>query len=142
MFDDHIDRLQSKRIDTLESLFAEYAKALDTPFEKVYDNISANPAVTRLDMSRDRLERRYDDWSDRRSAQARKDLEALLSESAFVEYWGRLKQEVASKQDAKAKEALAAETEPDEDAADDVDLRQMAAQIDLKEIQAVLKVSQ
>lgn len=140
LFDDHLDSIHKKRIDALEGLFAMYSPTLQTDFEDVYASISANPIVTRLDISADRVRRYYNDWSSRRYDQARKDFEAMLSESNFVEYWGRLKQESASKADDRAREALAADTEGDVDEQEGPDLRQMAAQIDLKQLQAVLKV--
>jgi transcription elongation regulator 1 len=98
-------------------------------------------------MSESSIARLYDDWSRRRSAQAKKDFEKMLSESSFVDYWGKLKQEMGSKEHERAKEVLGNEGDAgaDEDDVNNVeegvDLRAMAAQIDMKELHAVLKVS-
>ena len=72
----------------------------------------------------------------------------MLNESSFVDYWGKMKQELGSKEHERAKEVLGAEgdngDEGDEDDVNNVeegvDLRAMAAQIDMKELHAVLRV--
>ena len=92
-------------------------------------------------MSENDIKRLYEGWSRRRYAQARTDFEALLSESNFVEYWGRLKQEAVSKDEERARGLLDNDDE-DTNMEDAVDLKTMASQIDLKELQAVLKVKQ
>lgn len=143
LFDEHLDEIYDKRIAALESLFAEHAPKLTTRFDDVYSSISANPHVTRLHMSESRVERLFEQWNKKRFDQAHKDFEVLLSESKFVEYWGRLKQDAANKDEDRTKDILNNDAEEDEDmnAEDGVDLKAMAAQIDMKEINAVLKVS-
>jgi transcription elongation regulator 1 len=148
MFEDHQNELYDKRTTAIESLFAAHAKTLTTPFDTVYAQIQGDPTVTRMKMFQDRIKRLYDEWSKRRYTQAKKDFETLLSESNFVEYWGRLKQESASKEDEHTKELLGNTAngggDEDEDGGmtleEAVDLKTMAAQIDIKELQAVLKV--
>ena len=92
------------------------------------------------------MERLHEDWQRRGLAQAKKDFEALLNESSFVDYWGKLKQEHTSKDDDRAKGLLGPgenDNDEEDEAPEDeaVDLRAMAAQIDLKELHAVLKVT-
>lgn len=141
LFDQHLDEIYDKRIAALEGLFTQHAPKLTTNFDDVYASISANPAVTRLDLSESRIKRLFDDWSKKRFAQSRQEFDAMLSESTFVDYWGRLKQESADKEEDRAKGVLGNDNEGDEEmnVGDGVDLRAMAAQIDMKEIHAVLK---
>lgn len=145
LFDQHLDEIYDKRVGALESLFSEHAPKLTTRFDDVYSAISANPVVTRLHLSESRIERLFDSWNKKRFDQARKDFDAMLSESKFVDYWGRLKQDAAGKDEAdRTKDILGNENEGDEEmnAEDGVDLKAMAAQIDMKEINSVLKVGQ
>lgn len=142
LFEDHLNEVYDKRINALEALFATHSPSLQTSFEQVYSSISGNPLVTRLHMSESRLNKLFDDWNRKRFMQARKEFDALLAESSFVEYWGKLKQEAASKEEERTKGILgdADEAEEGEDGAEGtVDLKAMAAQIDLGEIEAVLK---
>lgn len=143
LFEDHLNEVYDKRINALEKLFDSHSPSLQTKFEQVYSSISGNPIVTRLGMSETRLNKLFDDWSRKRYLNARKDFEALLSESSFVDYWGKLKQEAASKEEERTKGILGEGGEEDEDGNVEVavDLKAMAAQIELGEIQAVLKVS-
>jgi len=143
LFDQHLDEIYDKRVAALESLFAEHAPKLTTRFDDVYSSISANPIVTRLDMSENRIHGVFDEWNKKRFEQARKDFDAMLSESKFVDYWGRLKQEAAGSgaEDDRAKDILGQEEGEDDEMTGEegVDLRAMAAQIDMKEIHSVLK---
>lgn len=143
LFDQHLDEIYDKRVAAVEALFAEHAPKLTTRFDDVYSSISASPVVTRLHLSESRIERLFDAWNKKRFDQARKDFDIMLSESKFVDYWGRLKQDAAGKDEERAKEILGADNEGGDDemnAEDGVDLKAMAAQIDMKEINAVLKV--
>lgn len=144
LFDEHLDSIYHKRINALETLFAQHSPKLQTPFEDVYASISSDPHLTRLGLSMSRVERLHEDWQRRRLAQAKKDFETLLNESSFVDYWGKLKQEHTSKEDDRAKGLLGPgenDNDEEDEAPEDeaVDLRAMAAQIDLKELHAVLK---
>lgn len=145
LFDEHLDEIYDKRIAALEGLFFEHAPKLTTRFDDVYSSISANPIVTRLHLSESRIERLYDAWNRKRFDAARKEFDTMLSESKFVDYWGRLKQDAAGKdEEERTKDLLANDNEDDEEmnAEGAVDLKTMAAQIDMKEINSVLKVSQ
>lgn len=142
LFDQHLDEIYDKRIAALEALFAEHAPKLTSRFDDVYSSISANPIVTRLHSSESRIERLFDSWNKKRFDQARKDFDTMLSESKFVDYWGRLKQDAAGKDEDRTKDILGNENDDDEEMNGEggVDLKAIAAQIDMKEINAVLKV--
>lgn len=150
LFDEHLDALYHKRIGALETLFASHSPKLGTSFPDVYARISADPTLTRLRLSESALERLHADWRNRRFAQAKKEFEAMLKESSFVDYWGKLKQDARENAEdrGRTKEILGAEERVDDgDGLDDVnnieegvDLRAMAAQIDMKELHAVLRV--
>lgn len=115
----------------------------------MYASISENPTVTRLRLSESKIERLYDAWSRKRIAQARSDFDAMLSESNFVEYWGSLKNEAESAArgdgEERAKGVLAAGDEDEQEeglatTTDETDLKTLAAQVDLRELEAVLSV--
>jgi transcription elongation regulator 1 len=125
-------------MDALESLFATHAPALDTPFSTVYSAISEEPAVTRLHFDEDRLEEAYLSWQRRRRAQAQSDFLELMRESGFVDFWGRMRKEGEDKKT--DRDLLEDPEDAAEEGAADVDLKQMAKTVDLKEIHAVLKV--
>ena len=69
----------------------------------------------------------------------------VLSESGFVEFWGRLRQEGLAKareaSDKKGSKSVVPEDE-EADEAEQVDLRAMAANVDLREVHSVLKSDQ
>ena len=142
MFDEHLSELYFKRRDAIEGLFIAHSPNLRSDFETVHSELCGNPAVMRMGMSKNGIKRLFEDWSRRRYAQARKDFDDLLAESNFVEYWGRLKQEALGKDEDRARGLLGNDDDGDENTnmEDAVDLKTMAAQIDMKELQAVLRV--
>ncbi|CAD6581997.1 MAG: hypothetical protein CYPHOPRED_001762 [Cyphobasidiales sp. Tagirdzhanova-0007] len=141
MFDEHLSELYFKRRDAIEGLFIAHSPNLRSDFETVHSELCGNPAVMRMGMSKNGIKRLFEDWSRRRYAQARKDFDDLLAESNFVEYWGRLKQEALGKDEDRARGLLGNDDDGDENTnmEDAVDLKTMAAQIDMKELQAVLR---
>lgn len=145
MFIAHLDSLAHKRLDALHKLFAAHAPSLDTPFEDVFPEVVNEFAVTRLNLSPEKLEKRYQDWQRVRFQRCKEDFESLLKESSFVDFWGRLK----NKQVAQAGIIPGEEQDEDEDEAmgDEetgggrANLDAMAKQVDLKDMHAVLQVS-
>ena len=139
LFDAHLDELYTKRLTTAEALFARHAPALNTPLDDVLPSITPDPAITRLNVSPTRLAQLYESWASRRRDKARADLMALLGESAFVEYWGRMRKEGQARA-ADGKNVLDNVDQDDEEGGGEADLKAMAAAIDLKEVHAVLQV--
>jgi transcription elongation regulator 1 len=157
LFADHLETLRGKRVDALERLFEQHAKALDTSFADIYPTIVADKAVSHLHVSPEQIEALFEAWQRRRRVTARNDFDAMLTESAFVDYWARLRkvrsrlakwghsgldacpQEATDrKADETARKALAGDDE-EAASADQADIRQMAATIDLKDMHAVLR---
>jgi transcription elongation regulator 1 len=139
LFDEHLAGLRKKRMDALEALFAAHAPALDTPFSTVHSAIANESAVSRARLNVEQLEEAYHSWQRRRRTLAESDFMDLMRESGFVDFWGRMrKEQEAKKEDRDVLDDEVANGE--EEGATDVDLKQMAKTVDLKEIHAVLKV--
>ncbi|GAA6017121.1 hypothetical protein JCM11491_003267 [Sporobolomyces phaffii] len=137
LFDLHLSTLHRKRVDAIETLFAQHSSNLDTPFDDVLPLISASPHVTRVfgdDASA--LGSLYESWQSRRAVQAKEDFYQLLRESPILEHWGRL-QKMEKREDVK----LIGEegTRNDESEDDETGAREMAEQVDLKAVHATLK---
>lgn len=136
LFDAHQQKLYRSRVGDVESLFAAHATSLTTPFDAVLPAISSDPHVTRLVGSDfNQLESLYDGWLARRTRQAREDFTQMLKENSVLEHWGRMK-----KMEKREKGKLIGEEGVREDSEDEEpDAREMAEQIDLKAIHAVLR---
>ncbi|GAA6013926.1 hypothetical protein JCM10207_000168 [Rhodosporidiobolus poonsookiae] len=137
-FDQHQQKLYRTRLSDVESLFAQHSPALTTPFHDVLPSISSDPHVSRLvGTDYDHLEQLYSAWMARREQQARKDFTTMLKENAVVEHWGRMK-----KMEKREKATLIGEEGTRNDESDEEDgpgMREMAEQVDMKAIHAVLR---
>ncbi|GAA6063682.1 hypothetical protein JCM10212_003349 [Sporobolomyces blumeae] len=137
LFDSHLSSLHKKRVNAIETLFAEHAPRLDTPFHDVLPEISTSPQVTRLvGNDYDALEQLYESWTTRRAVRAKDEFYELLKESPILEHWGRLR-----KMEKREQVKLIGEegTRNDESDDDEPDQRDMADQVDLKAVHATLK---
>ncbi|GAA5838206.1 hypothetical protein JCM9279_004156 [Rhodotorula babjevae] len=137
LFEQHQHKLHRSRIAHVEALFAAHSPRLTTPFHDVLPAISSDPHVTRLvGTDFDALEGLYTTWIARRTQRARDDFSQMLRESPILEHWGRMR-----KLEKRDKVALIGQegTRNDESDDDEPDTRDMAEQIDLKAIHAVLK---
>lgn len=137
LFDAHQQKLYRSRVADVEALFAAHSPTLVTPFEQVLPSISSDPHVTRLvGTDFDQLESMYASWIARRTRQAREDFTQMLKENSILEHWGRMK-----KMEKREAGKLIGEEGVREDSEDEEpDAREMAEQIDLKAIHAVLRV--
>jgi transcription elongation regulator 1 len=148
LFDAHIAHLAGKRSNALFQLFTTHTPQLDTPFDAVYPKIIDDPIVQRLGLDVNSLEDRWAGWMAHRTQDARQQFDVMLGENSFVEFWGKMRKKMV---DEEAAAALKEDpTEKEEGAEDDdegmgdggkADLTQLAQQIDLNEIKAVLRVS-
>ncbi|GAA6009250.1 uncharacterized protein JCM10292_000748 [Rhodotorula paludigena] len=136
LFDQHQQKLHRTRVSDVEALFAAHAPSLTTPFHDVLPAISSDAHVQRLVGSDfDALEALYASWLARRTQRAREDFTQMLRESPILEHWGRMQ-----KLEKREKVALIGEEGQRNDESDDeADTREMAEQIDLRAIHAVLK---
>lgn len=91
------------------------------------------------------LESNYESWQRDRKAKAEKDFLEMLGENAFVEFWGRLRkmQEEGDRKGAQGMnvEVAADDLAGEEGDAEKVDLKTLAKNIDVREIERVLKVN-
>ena len=88
------------------------------------------------------LEQEYRSWRNQRIGQAEKEFQEMLGENAFVEFWGRIRKmkeeaEGGMKVDVGAEDLAG---EEDNEDGEKVDLKALARNIDVKEIERVLKV--
>ncbi|GAA5941470.1 hypothetical protein JCM3775_004934 [Rhodotorula graminis] len=137
LFEQHQQKLHRSRVADVEALFAAHSPKLTTPFHDVLPAISSDPHVARLvGTDFDALENLYTASIARRTQRARDDFSQMLRESPILEHWGRMR-----KLEKRDKVALIGQegTRNDESDDDEPDTRDMAEQIDLKAIHAVLK---
>ncbi|GAA6056664.1 hypothetical protein JCM3770_006335 [Rhodotorula araucariae] len=137
LFEQHQQKLHRSRVADVEALFAANSPKLTTPFHAVLPAISSDPHVARLVGSDfDALEALYGAWLARRTQTARGEFTQMLRESPILEHWGRMR-----KLEKHEKPALIGQegTRNDESDDEEADTREMAEQIDLKAIHAVLK---
>lgn len=142
MFIAHLQSLAHKRLDALHKVFLAHAPALDTPFEDVFPEIVNEFAVTRLNLTPEKLESRYEEWQKVRFQQSKAEFQALLKESSFVDFWGRLKNKALANQGVIPGEDDDDEEDDADEAGGKANLETMAKQIDLKEMHDVLQVCQ
>lgn len=137
LFHSHVDRLRSRHLASLHALFESHAPSLATPFTAlpVPSLLSSLPA-TKLGLDVRRLEDEYAKWQRQRTEGARTAFDAMLSENAFVEFWGRL-----GKIGGKGVDESIKVDDLGEESEELVDLKVLAKTVDLKEMVKVLKVS-
>ncbi|KAI0353522.1 hypothetical protein OH77DRAFT_1406667 [Trametes cingulata] len=136
LFHAHVNALRVKHIANLHALFASHAPALNTPFTSlpVASLLSSLPA-SKLGFNVDELEREYEKWQRERWTEARAAFDQMLSENSFVEFWGRL-----GKMDAKGVNvSIKNEDLGDDEEEEQVDMKALAKNVDLKEMIKVLK---
>lgn len=136
MFHSHVNQLRTKHLDNLHGLFASHAPTLDKPFTElpVSSLVSSLPA-TRLGFDVRHLEDEYAKWQRERSQEARLAFDEMLSENAFVGFWGRL-----GKLDGKGLDETIKGDDIGEDEEGNVDMKALAKTVDLKEMVKVLRV--
>ncbi|KAI5475112.1 transcription elongation regulator 1 [Pseudohyphozyma bogoriensis] len=143
LFDSHLNDLYTKRINAVESLFLSHAPLLNTPFTEVLPSIDSNPHITRLvGTDFDRLEGLYTSWQKKRFSKARAEFDELLKESPIIQHWGRMKVEAeeARKREEEGENGMSAgKAEDEDDDEGELGTKELAKQIDLKAIHAVLK---
>lgn len=138
LFEQHISRIASKRSNALHDLFNSNTPQLDTPYDVVYPKIIDDPIVQRAGLDVHSLEDRWNAWKRQREIEARAEFDQMLGENSFVDFWGKMRK----KQTDEAAAKVMKDQEEEEDAEEDQerDMADLAQQIDLKEVKAVLKV--
>ena len=139
LFEQHVSRIASKRSNALHDLFRDHTPQLNTTYEEVYPKIIEDPIVQRAGLDVHSLEDKWNAWKRQRESDARSEFDQMLSENSFVDFWGKMRK----KQTDEAAAKVMKDQEEEEEAEDEQerDMADMAQQIDLKEVKAVLKVS-
>lgn len=149
LFENHLVSLYTKRLSTVHGLFNTHAPSLITPFHELLPSLLPSPHVLRLvgpsatdaqSPNLEALEALYDSWSAQRTLAARGELVNLLKENPLLEHWGRHQK---SEQEKEATGGMkdGGDEEQEEQEEGFLGIREMAAQVDLKAVEAVLKVS-
>lgn len=138
LFEQHISRISAKRSNALHDLFAANTPQLDTPYDEVYPKIIEDPIVQRAGLDVHSLEDRWNTWKRHRETEARTEFNQMLGENSFVDFWGKMRKKQTD--EAAAKVMKDQEDEEDAEEEQDRDLSELAQQIDLKEVKAVLRV--
>lgn len=176
LFAAHIGRLQEKGGTALYALLESYAPGLDVKWEslasEVKASIAGSSAAKRLGLdgrvsTRSRrnddddnevyeypsIRNEFESWQRRRFTDARAAFDTMLSENAFVEFWGRVGKMGLTDQDEKARlgkvvfadESAAGPEEEDEEGQEGEggggkrDLQVLAKGVDVKEVERVLR---
>lgn len=137
LFHSHVATLRSKHLASLHALFDSHSPSLATPFTALpVESLISSLPVTKLGFDVERLEQEYDKWQRERTHEARLAFDQMLAENAFVEFWGRL-----GKIGGKGVDEGIKVDDLGEDADEEqVDMKALAKNVDLKEMVKVLKV--
>lgn len=147
----HLSHLQTKRLSALHALFATHAPTLQTPFFSIHSLLAPEFAVTRLKLTADQLEDEYARWQRTRDDLAKREFAEMMGENAFVQFWGGMRKAEGEGEEERrlrrgggglgGNEESDSEEEEGEEGGGKGDMLGMAKKIDLREIEAVLKVS-
>ena len=158
LFDNHLSTLYKKRLAAVTSLFLANSPLLTTPFHEILPAIITSPHVLRLvgpsptqanategespQPDLEKLENHHIAWTAARTQQARAELVELLKENPVLEHWGRLQKKDDHANAEGGMKDGGAEDDEDAGSGDDeiLGLKEMAMQVDLKAVEAVLKV--
>lgn len=105
----------------------------------VSEILTTLPAV-KLGLNIDSLEGEFQRWQRDRTAQARRDFDEMMAENSFVEFWGRLGKIGGEGVDGGVKADEIGEDEG-EAFGGKVDMKVLAKNIDVSDIEKVLRVS-
>jgi hypothetical protein len=170
MFAAHIDRLRARYITQLHALFEAHTTGLDMPAEALPKSVRGSLPAVKLGFVNNELEKEgpndkneaeddedtsksrgrlnpgladeYARWQRTRATEARLAFDAMLGENSFVEFWGRLAKMggegigggVPVDEDDE-------ETDEGEGGGGKVDMKALAKNVDVAEMEKVLRVS-
>ncbi|WFC97350.1 hypothetical protein MYAM1_000060 [Malassezia yamatoensis] len=154
-FDEHLERLRSKRRDQLAQLFAKHVQdehgreQLEIDVETVLAHVRNDDKFQHTGLKRfvgedggahrsslTTLEREYHAWDRQRHERARAEFFEMLKENAFVDFWGRLQKE--KEQHAKDLDDIRIAEDDDMDP-EEKSIYDMASHVDITEMEAVLR---
>jgi heat shock protein beta len=136
LFHAHVEHLHSKHIDNLRVLFQFHAPSLDSPFTSLpLPFLLSSQPVIKLGLDIHSLEHEFEKWQRERTAESRKVFDQMLSENSFVEFWGRL-----GKLGGEGVNGGVKADEIEEGGGGKVDMKALAKNINVQEMEKVLKV--
>lgn len=133
-------QLRSKHLNSLHALFTAHTPSLAASFSQLsLESIEKSLPATKLGFDSRELENEFDKWQRERTSDARKAFDEMLTENAFVDFWGRLGKIGGEGADG----GVAAEDlgeDEGEGFGGKVDMKILAKNVDLEDIVKVLKV--
>jgi hypothetical protein len=140
LFHSHMQQLRSKHLDSLHALFSAHTPSLATSFSHLpVEPIERSLPATKLGFEAQELEKEFEIWQRERTSEARKAFDEMLTENAFVEFWGRL-----GKIGGEGVNGGVATEDMGEDEGEGfggkVDMKALAKNLDLEDVVRVLKV--
>lgn len=140
LFHSHVDFLRSKHIKNLHVLFEAHAPTLATRFDELpLSSLLSAPPVVKLGYDTRAMQQNFDKWQRERYSESRKAFDEMLGENSFVEFWGRLRKIGGEGVDGGVK-MDDADAEDGEGDGGKVDMKALAKNVDVEEVEKVLKV--
>ena len=137
LFHAHIAVLRAKHVASLHALFESHTPSLATKFTDLpVPSVVTSLPATKLGFDIERAEDEFKAWQRERTHQARLAFDQMLSENAFVEFWGRLGKIGGKGVD----EGIKADDLGDDAEEEQVDMKALAKNVDLQEMVKVLQV--
>ncbi|KAH9482626.1 Transcription elongation regulator 1 [Psilocybe cubensis] len=137
LFHEHLSHLRDKQLTGLHALFEAHAPSLATKFHTLpLETILSSAPAKKLGYNIDQIEADFDKWQRERTTAARIAFDEMMEENSFVEFWGRLRkiggEDVAGNLQIEGDDI-------GEDGEDKVDMKALAKNIDIREMENVLK---
>ncbi|KAG6854796.1 hypothetical protein C0991_001223 [Blastosporella zonata] len=139
LFHIHVEHLRSRHLKSLYALFEAHAPTLAIRFDELplASLLSTSPVVKLGYGSRD-LQQSFDKWQRERVSEFRNAFDEMLGENSFVEFWGRLGKIGGEGVDGGVK-ADDVDGEDGEGGGGKVDMKALAKNVDVGEVEKVLK---
>lgn len=135
-----MNQLRLKHLDNLHSLFEAHTLTLATDFSALpVESLTRSLPTTKLGFGVDSLKKEFEKWQREGTSVARKAFDDMLTENAFVEFWGRLSKLSGEGVDGGVK-AEELDGDEGEGFGGKVDMKALAKNVDLSDIVKVLKV--
>ncbi|KAI6119360.1 Hsp90 protein-domain-containing protein [Pisolithus croceorrhizus] len=139
IFHAYMNQLRAKHLSNLHALFESHTPSLATVFSMLpIESLSKALPATKLGLDVIDLEREFEKWQRERTHEARNAFDDMLSENAFVDFWGRLGKLGGEGIDGGVKADDLGEGEG-EGFGGTVDMKALAKNVDLDDIVKVLK---
>jgi heat shock protein beta len=141
LFHAHVGHIRSKHINSLHALFESHAPSLAKTFDGLpLSSLLSSVPVTKLGFDVETLDHEFEKWQRERTHESRRAFDEMLTENSFVEFWGRLGKIGGEGVDGGVK-ADEMEEDEGEGGGGKVDMKALAKNVDVGEVEKVLKVS-